>query len=391
VKLLSIVHNPVFGGGNNQTMRLADPLRERGWETLAMVPDLPEARRTLERMRAGGLPTGMIELHRLRRSTDPREHVALAMSFRREVRRLRGLIRRERIDLVQAFGDTNPHLALAGHLEGKAVVWHLYDTVSPPAIRPLTMALVTRIADVVMTTGRALAAEYPGAEGLGDRCVTVYPPVDPSTFAPDAGRRAAARSELGLPAGATVIGAVGNRNPTKGHDVLAEAIGVLSSRGHDVWCRVLGTPSPAHAEHMAKIDARVEELGLGERFSIHDPGTRVAELMPAFDVFALPSVPRSEGVPTVILEAMSCAQPVVATDVGAVSEIVEEGLTGHVVPPLQPDRLADALESLLGDPGRREDLGARARRRVLERYDTAHCVDTYVAAYGRAVGYRERR
>jgi glycosyltransferase involved in cell wall biosynthesis len=61
------------------------------------------------------------------------------------------------------------------------------------------------------------------------------------------------------------------------------------------------------------------------------------------------------------------------------------------VPPLQPDRLADALESLLGDPGRREDLGARARRRVLERYDTAHCVDTYVAAYGRAVGYRERR
>ena len=381
MRLLSIVHGPVFGGGNNQTMRLAPPLRERGWETIAMVPDLPEAVPTLERMRAGGLPTGMIELHRLRRSTNPRDHLDLARSFRREVRRLRGLIRRERIDLVQAFGDTNPHLAIAGHLERKAVVWHLYDTVSPPPVRRVTMRLVTGLADVVMVTGGRLAREYPGAEALGERCVTVYPPIDSSAFVPDPDRRAAARRELGLPDDALVVGAVGVRNPTKGHDLLAEAVASLNASGREVWCRVLGSPSPAHADHMADVDARVARLGLGERFSFHDPGARVAELMPAFDVFALSSVPRSEGVPTVILEAMSCALPVVATDVGAVSEVVEEGVTGAVVPPLEPGRLADALGAILGDADRRSALGAAARERAVERYDVGRCVETYARAY----------
>lgn len=391
MRLLSIVHGPVFGGGNNQTMRLAQPLRERGWDTLAMVPDLPEALPSLERMRAGGLATGMLELHRLRRSPDPRVHLALAGSFRREVRRLRGLIRREGIDLVQAFGDTNPHLAVAGHLEGKAVVWHLYDTVSPPVVRRATMRLVTRLADVIMVTGGGLAREYPGAAGLGARCVTVYPPIDSSAFVPDAGRRAAARRELGLPADALVVGTVGNRNPSKGHDLLAEAVSSLNAAGREVWCRVLGSPSPAHAGHMADVDARVAQLGLGERLAFHDPGTRVAELMPAFDVFALSSVPRSEGVPTVVLEAMSCALPVVTTDVGAVSEVVEEGITGSVVPPLEPGRLAAALEPLLADPERRSAFGETARRRAIERYDVSYCVGTYADAYGLALRHRALR
>jgi glycosyltransferase involved in cell wall biosynthesis len=390
-RALSVIHGPVFGGGNNQTMLLAEPLRRHGWESLAMVPDLPEARPTLERMRAGGLPTGMVELHRLRRTPDPRVQAAFLASFRREVARLRGLIRRERIDLVQAFGDTNPHLAIAGHLERTAVVWQLYDTVTPPAVRPFTMRLVTSIADVVMTTGRGLARAYPGAEGLGERCITVYPPVDTARFAPDPERRARAREALGLPGDALVVGTVGNRNPTKGHDVLAEAVGLLHSRGRDVWCRVLGARSPAHADHMAAVETRVAELGLGDRLAFRDPGDDVAALMPAFDVFVISSVPRSEGVPTVILEAMACGLPVVSTDVGAVSEVVEEGVTGHVVPPVAPERLADALDGLLGDQALRTAYGHAARDHVLARYSIERCVETYVAGYELAVRFRMDR
>ena len=119
------------------------------------------------------------------------------------------------IDLVQAFGDTNPHLAVAGHLEGKAVVWHLYDTVSPPVVRRATMRLVTRLADVDHGHRRGPGARVPGRRGprctLRDR----LPPIDSSAFVPDAGRRAAARRELGLPADALVVGAVGNRNPRR--------------------------------------------------------------------------------------------------------------------------------------------------------------------------------
>jgi glycosyltransferase involved in cell wall biosynthesis len=391
-RTLAIVNNPVFGGGTNLVMQLAAPLRERGWETISMVPDLPEARPTLERLNAAGVPTGAIELHRLRKSIDPRDHWALASSFRREVRRLRGLIRRERIDLVQAFGDTNPHLALAGALERRAVVWTLYDTVTPPPARRVTMPLVTRVADVILTWGRALARAHPGAESLGERCITVYPPVDTDRFVADPGRRAAARRELGVPDDVLLVGTVGNRNPTKGHERLARALALLAGRGRDdVWARVLGAPSPAHADYMAGVDAEVERLGLSERFAFADPGTRVPELLPALDVFCISSVPRSEGMPTVIFEAMSCGLPVVTTDVGAVREFVEEGETGFVVPPLDDAALAGALERLLADGGLRARLGGRGRERVVERYDLRRCADVYAGAFELALEHRRRR
>lgn len=389
---LAIVHNPVYGGGWNQTIRLARPLRdEHGWETFAAVPDLPEARESLERVQAGGLPVDLITLHRLRKSPDPRPHVALAATFRREVRALRERIRRDDIDLVQAFGPTNPHLALAGHLEGKAVVWSIYDTVLPPKLVRWPMHMVTRWADVVLTTGRALADDHPGATSLGERCITVYPPVDIDAFGASAERRAAARAELGVPDDALVIGTVGNRNPTKGHDGLVRAAALLRGRGHDVWVRVLGQPSPAHAEDMARVDAVVEELGMGDRVAFVNPGRRVPDLLPALDVFVISSVPRSEGVPTVIFEAMATSLPVVATDVGGIAEVVEEGVVGSVVPPLDDAALAAGLERYLVDPQLRERCGSVGRERAESRYRTERCAEVYARAFDLALEHRAQR
>lgn len=389
MKVLSIVHGPVFGGGNNQVAHLAEPLARRGWDVMAAVPDLPEAAPTLGRMRAAGVPTGTVTLHRLRRTTDPRIHAEFVGSFRREVRMLRGLIRRTGADVVQAFGETNPHLAIAGHLERRAVVWHLYDLAAPQLARTAAMPYVKRLADVVMTWGRGMACFYPGTTSLGDRWVPVYPPVDPELFRPDPDRRAAARGELGVPDHALLVGTVGNRNPTKRHDLLVQAIAVLRDRGYDVWGRVLGAPSPSHERHMADVDGLVDRLGLRDRVEFLDPGGRVAELLPALDVFAMSS--ESEGMPTVIVEAMACGLPVVVTDVGSIREVVEDGPCGLVVPPLQPPALADALTELLGDPQRREALATRGRQRVLERYETERCADVYAEAYARAVRHRADR
>lgn len=382
-RMLSVIHGPLFGGGHNQTLQLAEPLRRRGWETLMAVPDLPEATPTLERMRAGGVPTGTLELHRLRRTVDPRTHGRTAAGLRREIGTLRGIIRRERIDLVQAFGDTNPHLALAGRLEGVPVVWHLYDTVTPPPARRVTMPVVTRLADVIMTTGRALAFAYPGAAALGERCITVYPPVDARRrFTPDPARRAAARRELGVPDDALLVGTVGNRNPTKGHDLLVEAVAGLDG----AHCRILGAPSPVHAEHMAKVDALVRPLS--GRVAIVDPGRRVPALLPAFDVFVISSVPRSEGMPTVILEALSCGIPVVSTDVGAVREVLEDGPCGIVVPPLDVPALSAAIGRLLADADERARLADAGRARALDRYDVERCADVYERGYALACAHR---
>ena len=92
-------------------------------------------------------------------------------------------------------------------------------------------------------------------------------------------------------------------------------------------------------------------------------------------------VPRSEGTPTAILEAMSCGIPVVATDVGGISEIVDHGKTGRVVPPFDTQGLASEVADLLQDANMRTQYGLEARRRAVERFDLSKCCEAHILAF----------
>src|SRR5581483_8065849 len=177
------------------------------------------------------------------------------------------------------------------------------------------MPLVTRVADVITTWGKGLGHAYPGTTRLGERWIPVFPPVDGSQFAPDPEQRAAARAELGIAEGDVAVALVGMRNPSKGHDRFVRALAIARARRPELIGRILGPSSPAHADYERRVQAEADRLGLldGHALEIRDAGTRVPSLLPAFDILALTSVPRSEGMPTVILEAMACGIPVVAT------------------------------------------------------------------------------
>jgi glycosyltransferase involved in cell wall biosynthesis len=105
----------------------------------------------------------------------------------------------------------------------------------------------------------------------------------------------------------------------------------------------------------------------------------VPALLPAFDVFALPS--RYEGLPVAVVEAMVCGIPVVATAVNAVSEVVIPGVTGLLVPPERPDLFADAIAHLLDHAGTAAEMAAAGRRRLIARHSDAELADALVSAY----------
>jgi glycosyltransferase involved in cell wall biosynthesis len=390
MRALFVVNNPVFGGGQGQFIRLRAPLAARGWEMVAVTPVGADA---ASRLRAGGVEVEELPLHRLRAKPDPRLHAQFLASFPHEVAGLRRLIERLGIDVVQAHGDTNPHAALAGHRAGAAVVWQLYDTRTPAALRRVTMPLVTRVADVITTWGRRLGLEYPGTERLGERWIPVFPPVAGEDFAPSEQRRAAARAELGIAGDAVAVAVIGMLNPSKGHDHFVRALGLARADHPNLVARMLGPPSPAHAEYERRVRAEADALGMlaDGVLDIRDAGARVAELLPAFDILALSSVPRSEGMPTVILEAMACGLPVVATNVGAVAELVVDGDTGYVVPPLDDRRLAEALGWLAADADLRARIGAAGRTRFEEHFELDVLADIHVRAFELALDHRRHR
>ena len=152
----------------------------------------------------------------------------------------------------------------------------------------------------------------------------------------------------------------------------------------------IGARTPTQARYEARLLREARLLGFDPGVVFVEPEDRVPALLPAFDLFALTSVPRSEGIPTVVLEAMAAGLAVVSTDVGAVREAVTPN-TGIVVPALQTDAITATIRALAGDPERRASMAAAGRRRALEAFSAEQSAEAHARAFGIAMERAARR
>jgi glycosyltransferase involved in cell wall biosynthesis len=385
VRALFVINNPAFGGGHNEILVQRPGLQAAGWELLVATCSEPSS--GADRLLNAGVEVVRMPLHRLRATLRPGPHLALATGFPREISALRALVRERAVDLVQVHGETNLQGAFAGRRERAGVCCHLYDTRAPAPLRRAMLPVLSRVAGSVTVTGEGTARAYGGLDRFGDRLIVTFPPVDGGRFRPDPDVRAAARAELGLADGAFAIGAVGMRNPAKGHDLLIEASAALLADHPHARVVIMGGPSPGHPEYESALHAAIDRLGLDGRVSLLDAGSRVPELLPAIDVFVMPSR-GAEGMPTAVLEAMACELPVVATDLASVREEVQDDVTGLIVEPGDRTALVSALDRLARDPALRERLGRAGRVRVTERFTPERAVANRLRAWELALAHR---
>ncbi len=189
------------------------------------------------------------------------------------------------------------------------------------------------------------------------------------------------RAELGIDRAAVAVGLPARFHPMKDHRTFLAAAARLAANRPDLVFVLIGpditaaNPALADAVGALGLSARVRLLG-----NRHD----MPRIYPALDIVALSSA-YGEGFPNVIAEAMSCAVPCVATDVGDAAEII--GSTGAVVPPRDAAALAAALERLIAaGPEQRRALGQQARRRIVDNYDLDDIVRRYEALYQEVLG-----
>jgi colanic acid/amylovoran biosynthesis glycosyltransferase len=188
--------------------------------------------------------------------------------------------------------------------------------------------------------------------------------VDTRLFAPST------LNSAGQPRDALRIVCVGTLHEVKGQPHLIEACRLLAGQGIDVRCRLIGAGPDEKA-----LRAQIEAAGLAESVVVAGPRTRqqiVDELWRA-DALVAPSVPtragRREGIPVVLMEAMSTSLPVVASAISGIPELVEHEVSGLLVPPRDAAAIARAVRQLAADPALRERLGRAARKRVLAEFD----------------------
>jgi colanic acid/amylovoran biosynthesis glycosyltransferase len=163
---------------------------------------------------------------------------------------------------------------------------------------------------------------------------------------------------------------VASLEPYKGHCYLVEACALVRAAGLGLECLLVGEGPERDA-----IERLVATRDLGDTVQLvgAQRRNRVSELIATADVFVLPSVVmpngKMEGLPVVIMEAMAAGTPVVASAISGIPELVEDGITGFLVPERDPPALARAITRLAGDSDLRRRLAAAARERVLADYD----------------------
>ncbi len=286
------------------------------------------------------------------------------------------LIRDERIEIVNWHflpALTNPYVWALTLLCPRVRHW-MTEHISPASAVPapttalerlVKRALLSRYEKILCVSG--FVAGYLALRGY-PRTTTSHMFVDTDRFRPDPRIRADVRARLGL--GERFVAVfTSHLIPEKGGSVAIEAIQRLSS---DAVLLVVGDGPDAPA-----LMAQVKAAGLGDQVRFLDRQTDVTSYMQAADALVCPSL-WAEAAGLVNMEAQACGLPVVASRIGGIPEIVEDGRTGLLVKPGDPEAMARALARLRDDPVFADQLSIAARARMIEHFSIASSLPAYL-------------
>lgn len=220
------------------------------------------------------------------------------------------------------------------------------------------------------------------------RITQIYNGVDTARFFPRQGSRPAVSKNGFIREDSVIIGTVGRMAAVKDQLTLVRAfLHLLDTvpEGRQYLRLIMVGEGPLRSQATALLD----EAGAAAYAWL--PGDRddIPELLQSLDIFVLPSL--AEGISNTLLEAMGCGLPVVATQVGGNLELVEEGVTGRMVPHSDPAAMADALREYIHDPTLRSHHGRAARQRVERHFSLEAMVAEYARVYEQVLTGRQPR
>lgn len=337
IRLLQVIGGGEFGGAERYVLSLVTHL-----DSAVFVPMVACAYegRFSRALRAAGYPVWVLP-------AGLRGFSALA-----------GIIRANGVSLVHTHGVRgNLFGRVAARLAGVSAVVttvHSHLALDYPdrrkrlfyqALEALTCPIVGRYIVVSQALQQVLAGQ-----GVDARRISVIPNgVDTDVFrpVPDAPRRL--REELGLSPGTRLVGMVARLHPVKGHELFIRAAAVLvrqAAGGPPVRFLIVGGGEPSYRRQLEELS---QGLGLGASLLFLGEREDVPEVLSGLDVAVVPS--RFEGFSLAAIEAMACGVPVVAAAVGALPEIVSDGVNGLLARPGDCADLADRISALLSDGG----------------------------------------
>ncbi|HBO83778.1 MAG: hypothetical protein A2073_00270 [Deltaproteobacteria bacterium GWC2_42_11] len=269
------------------------------------------------------------------------------------------IIKEEGVDIVCTHSGKDSMLgAIAGRLSRRKPKIVRTRHLALPITSKITYSVLPHRVVTVSEYVRKYLVEEKGIPA--DKVISIPTGVDMERFNPDT-VKAVSREELGVPSNAILVGAIAIFRRKKGHHTLLEAIPEVLNRFPETIFLFAGD-----GPQRKNIETRILELGISDNIRLIGLRKDVPEVLKAIDLFVLPTLQEALG--TSFIEAMAMGKPVIGTRVGGVSEAVKDGVSGILVEPENPDALANAIISLLGDRDRMKEIGIAGRKIVAENY-----------------------
>lgn len=345
------------GGGQRVAIEVARRLEAEGDNIGLFVPSQGPA---AEEFRAVGATVYAADLQTLRRMRGVRPAAAIAANY----------------DVLYSHSSV-PGEILGASVARRAKIAHVVHRHTDPHFSPRiwTRAVQRRLYRGYLRTTPFIAVATHVANsllrlGIERDHIVVIP--NGIAVAATRRRRIGAKRKSSLRS----IGALGRLDPSRGLDVFAEAARHLSRDGLRL---VIGGASGPFHEYETGVRRVAAESGV----AIEEPGPRGVEFLETLDIVVIPSI--YEGSPLTLFEAMALGKPIVASRIPGIAEVLERSGAGVLVPPGDPEALADAIASLAADAERRDALGRTALEVVRREHDLAHHLDRVVKVLRRAV------
>ncbi len=364
MRILQISSARAFGGGERHFVDLADGLARRGHEVFAALrPGSPL------RKRLAAISSDRVVTLPLRNALDLPSAFALAR-----------LAREHNIEIVHAHAARDyPLASVAARLSRARLVITRHVLFPMSRAHSLLLADASRVIAVSQAVARSLLARKIFPE---QKIRVVYNGIDVEGLSAVADEldRSAYRKRISSSVHARLlVGTLGELSAVKGQEDFVRASSLVAQEFDDAEFVIIGEDNSRRGDNRALLEKLISGFGLCGRVHLLGRRDDAAEILSCLDVFVAAS--RSEAFGLATVEAMACGAAVVATETAGAKEIVEDNLTGLLVPPRDAQAIAASVVRLLRDENLRTRLTSNARRTAKERWSLVRMLDETEALY----------